>query len=265
LPEAVGQEIVADRSMYGSTEPRSPSTVRVEYKVVKGDTLSHIAESIGLTWQELWAMNPQIKDPNLIYEGQIICIRGTPKPKPVLTREQKIEKLALFMFKKSGIPSVCRENTSLALVHCRNWFIGNENQYMYDIRQQANAYSSWTRVHEIWLLSEAIVDLCIDETEFTKIVGLAWQETHFVNQRGKHGERGFFQVLPSTIKSHYDLDDIGLVSALWNIENNPKIATSVAIDMLRDYKWNWKLWNHGLDYEYHLNNKIYGVKQEFKI
>jgi murein DD-endopeptidase MepM/ murein hydrolase activator NlpD len=47
------------------------------YKVRKGDTLSEIAESVGITLKELLDLNPQIKNKNLINPGQVIT---TSKP-----------------------------------------------------------------------------------------------------------------------------------------------------------------------------------------
>ena len=44
------------------------------YTVVKGDTLSSIAERFGLTLAEIEAKNPQITNPNLIYPGQVINV-----------------------------------------------------------------------------------------------------------------------------------------------------------------------------------------------
>ena len=42
------------------------------YTVAYGDTLSSIAAKHGMTWQELWKKNPEIKNPDLIYVGQTI-------------------------------------------------------------------------------------------------------------------------------------------------------------------------------------------------
>lgn len=42
------------------------------YKVKKGDTLSKIAARNGTTWQALHKMNPNIKNPNMIFVGQNI-------------------------------------------------------------------------------------------------------------------------------------------------------------------------------------------------
>lgn len=55
----------------------SQTVTKVEpkyYTVVKGDTMGKIARKFGLTLKELIAMNPQIKNPNLIYPGQSICV-----------------------------------------------------------------------------------------------------------------------------------------------------------------------------------------------
>lgn len=46
--------------------------VKKTYKVVKGDTMWKIAKDNGLTLPELILKNPQIKNPNLIYVGDII-------------------------------------------------------------------------------------------------------------------------------------------------------------------------------------------------
>ena len=45
------------------------------YKVVRGDTLSGIAKRYGLSLQEILALNPDIKNPNLILVGQLIRVR----------------------------------------------------------------------------------------------------------------------------------------------------------------------------------------------
>lgn len=44
------------------------------YTVMPGDTLKKIAEKYGLTVEKITAINPQIKDPNLIYPGQVITL-----------------------------------------------------------------------------------------------------------------------------------------------------------------------------------------------
>lgn len=46
------------------------------YIVQGGDSLSSIATRFGLTVPELWAMNPTIENPNVIYSGQRIRVTG---------------------------------------------------------------------------------------------------------------------------------------------------------------------------------------------
>jgi murein DD-endopeptidase MepM/ murein hydrolase activator NlpD len=52
------------------------------YTVVSGDTLSRIAARYGTTWQNVWAANRWIANPNLIYPGWRLTIGGTA-PAPV--------------------------------------------------------------------------------------------------------------------------------------------------------------------------------------
>lgn len=47
---------------------------QAKYTVVKGDTLSRIAKKHGISLAQLLVWNPQIKNPNLIYPGQVIAI-----------------------------------------------------------------------------------------------------------------------------------------------------------------------------------------------
>lgn len=60
------------------------------YTVQAGDTLAIIAAKYGITVYDLWAVNPQIWDPSLIYVGQVINIPASyvysapPPPPPVV-------------------------------------------------------------------------------------------------------------------------------------------------------------------------------------
>ena len=45
------------------------------YRIAAGDTLGDIAKKYGTTVQKLQALNPQIKNPNLIYAGDTIRIQ----------------------------------------------------------------------------------------------------------------------------------------------------------------------------------------------
>jgi LysM repeat protein len=60
----VGQAIAVPGSSSGTT-----------YTVQRGDTLRIIANKFGTTVDALLALNPKIKNPNLIYVGQVITVR----------------------------------------------------------------------------------------------------------------------------------------------------------------------------------------------
>ncbi|MGE5583213.1 MAG: LysM peptidoglycan-binding domain-containing protein [Bacillota bacterium] len=52
------------------------------YRVVRGDTMYEIAKRFRITLEALIAANPQVKDPNLIFPGQELCIPLPPGPVP---------------------------------------------------------------------------------------------------------------------------------------------------------------------------------------
>lgn len=54
------------------------------YTVKKGDTMWAIAKAHGVTLEQLIVLNPQIKNPSLIYEGQVVNIKEK-KAQPVVT------------------------------------------------------------------------------------------------------------------------------------------------------------------------------------
>ncbi len=55
----------------GITVPAGAST----YMVQRGDTLRIIANKFGTTVDALLRLNPKIKNPNLIYVGQVINVQ----------------------------------------------------------------------------------------------------------------------------------------------------------------------------------------------
>lgn len=66
-----GQQFTPQNNGVVQTTPQATSRV---YKIQPGDTLSALAAKNGTTVQALMAANPQIKDPNLIIEGQNLNI-----------------------------------------------------------------------------------------------------------------------------------------------------------------------------------------------
>lgn len=63
-------------------QPTSPApNIQTTYTVRKGDTLSGIAAKFGTTWQRLAAIN-KLKNPDLIYPGQVLRVSGTNTQNP---------------------------------------------------------------------------------------------------------------------------------------------------------------------------------------
>lgn len=59
----------------GGTQSTAASSAPQYHRVVKGDTLWALAQTYGLTLSELIALNPQIKNPNLIYVGDEVRVK----------------------------------------------------------------------------------------------------------------------------------------------------------------------------------------------
>lgn len=59
----------------GGTQSTAASSASQYHRVVKGDTLWALAKTYGLTLSELIALNPQIKNPNLIYVGDEVRVK----------------------------------------------------------------------------------------------------------------------------------------------------------------------------------------------
>jgi nucleoid-associated protein YgaU len=59
-----------------STPAPVPAQVNIYHIVRRGETLSKIAGMHGFkSWRDLWALNPEIRNPNLIFVGQRIKIK----------------------------------------------------------------------------------------------------------------------------------------------------------------------------------------------
>ena len=80
----VGQTPTTTIPTIAPTQPPTPTITPggETYTVQSGDTLSDIASQYGITWQELYSLNPQITNPNLIQPNQIINIPGEQKATP---------------------------------------------------------------------------------------------------------------------------------------------------------------------------------------
>ena len=67
------RRLVADRYFDGLAILRSQDNYVVQW----GDTLRKIADRFDLSLQDLIAANPQIRNPNVIYRGQVVYMPGT--------------------------------------------------------------------------------------------------------------------------------------------------------------------------------------------
>jgi LysM repeat protein len=65
-----GEQVNLGGGATGTTDSASGTSVGGAYTVVHGDTLSGIAASNGLSTSQIEALNPQIKDPDLIFPGE---------------------------------------------------------------------------------------------------------------------------------------------------------------------------------------------------
>lgn len=58
----------------GQAAPATPSQTSIYHTVVRGETLWGIARQYGITTETIIRLNPQIKNPNLIYAGQKVQV-----------------------------------------------------------------------------------------------------------------------------------------------------------------------------------------------
>ena len=62
------------QSSQSSGTTQVAQTIPVYYQVVKGDSLWSIAQRYGMALSDLIALNPQIKNPNLIHIGDEVRV-----------------------------------------------------------------------------------------------------------------------------------------------------------------------------------------------
>ncbi|NLM80523.1 MAG: SafA/ExsA family spore coat assembly protein, partial [Clostridiales bacterium] len=81
----------------------SASAQATTYKVVRGDSLWKIAVKYEVGLSELIKANPSIKNPNLIYPGQVINI---PEAAPLKTFESEVIRLINQERTSRGLPAL---------------------------------------------------------------------------------------------------------------------------------------------------------------
>lgn len=101
-----------EKILGGVTTPKPetapPSKQIKTYIVQRGDTLSGIAVKHGMTLARIKELNPQIKNPNLIYAGQTIYVEGTSSSTTTKT-PYKGQKLVL-----KNVPLYATASTKIA-------------------------------------------------------------------------------------------------------------------------------------------------------
>lgn len=210
--------------------PTGASVVE-RYVIQRGDTLSAIAGYLlgdASKWREIWELNPEIKDPNLIYEGNSIRI----KAKPPATPKEFLKIITDLAFEKSHIAQGLTQIS-------HNDLLGSLEDALYrgeyqNVRDATEAIRMFTRAWELEDLLWSIKEVYAENPEKAKILfAIAWQESHFFSRIGKAGEIGYYQLLPSTICL------LGYKNNMNLIKNSPPLQTQLALRYFDDLVERW--------------------------
>lgn len=240
----IGLGLLLSFFVIGIANANVPST----YTVQSGDSLSGIAFKFYGTetvWKDIYKLNPQINNPNLIYIGQIISLdpsikigsKSVPLPPKVYSRVEVYDKLIKHIFKVNDIKYVSREECEQWLSKSKICLTDYSQSNLHEQRLLANKIILYSRDLEFYHLLDGIFEACKNDTDYRMtalLTALAWQESHFNNVRGKHGEITQFQFLPSTIRSVLQLDDIGLQIVSWDLLNDNNKSAKLAYEWLME-------------------------------
>jgi len=220
-----------------------PSPHKAQYHVVKrGESLSLIAERyLGSwkKWKEIWALNPGIKNPNVIKVGQRIVVSQRRVGDLTQYREELREKLVRAIFKIRRFRYVSYEDLIGELQRERETFGKSPLVFTnpHTLRSKALRMVALLDRLEIYDLVDGIMEVTEGDDWWGMPILLAavcWQESEFRNRQGRHGELSAFQILPRT--AFRRLPDRGREEVLWELENNTRFSTGFAYDLLRDLK-----------------------------
>lgn len=110
------------------TDDNTPTVQYISYKVQPNDTLGKIANKYHTTIDKILTANPQIKNPNLIYVGQVILI-------PVKTQQEstsgdKDEKVYHIVQKNETLSGIAKKyNTSYLKIAALNGIVNPNKIY----------------------------------------------------------------------------------------------------------------------------------------
>jgi len=76
-----------------------------EYTVKKGDSLTGIANKVGMTYKDLRLLNPQIINPNLIHIGDYIVIRSKDKAQDIVDYARSLQDETVYVYGGQQAPT----------------------------------------------------------------------------------------------------------------------------------------------------------------
>lgn len=233
------------------------------YMVIAGDTLSEIANRYGMTWEDLWKLNPQIKDPHWIFPGDKIQLRLIKK---TVSEAEFSARLTKFMFKVSGLREEEKSAISAIIAADKQRLVAEGMNNMFYQREVMDRLYTNTRKYEIHQLVEGILYTANRDWDIAcKLTALSWLESHFVNRLGKKAEVGFYQFLPSTVMHYFPTAKADSDGALFTLANNHVKASEFAWALLSDHpdiKAGIKAYNHGAEYPGIYFRKLERVRKE---
>ena len=201
------------------------------YVVKSGDSLSKIAKSIYGNedkWKDIWKLNPQIKNPNLITVGQKITVFKKKKAvaKETLRKLQKEEIIALYC----EVRKAPLMNFNDAVSAARKLIVKAANAKTYlEISAMLKAAEAPLIVLEANQFTDAIMSVTSTDPWVDLpilMTALAWVETHFRSREGKLGELSYFQILPSTAR-HLD-SEISVDIQSYRLKYDPYYSGTLA-------------------------------------
>ena len=203
-----------------------------EYYIIKsGDTLSKIAMNIYGNedkWKDIWKVNPQIKDPNLILINQKIIISEKREPitKDTIRKLQKEEIIAFYC----EVRKAPLMNFNDAVSAARKLIVKAANAKTYlEISAMLKAAEAPLIVLEANQFTDAIMSVTSTDPWVDLpilMTALAWVETHFRSREGKLGELSYFQILPSTAR-HLD-SEISVDIQSYRLKYDPYYSGTLA-------------------------------------
>jgi surface antigen len=119
-------------------KPPEPEPDR-KYTVQEGDNLSKIAEQNSTTWPRLWNKNLDLKDPNLIYKGQILII----PPESEVLKDRAVPAIQA-QTAAPGVRSYNSAGNTYAPGNC-TWYVKNRRPDLPGNLGNANTWQSMAR------------------------------------------------------------------------------------------------------------------------